>query len=171
LRTRLTTRLPFSRRRCAHILTTIIVTSSSTPRKTSREIPSPIPDELAQMCLEWWSRGDSNPWPPPCKSGTIHCKSFLELAKPLQKLNFLPLCLSRVFRLFTQVAARLLHRRYGPLPHKIRHDRYSFIRPTATYESFVKSKLRSLAGSGSAVLVFLKCVGDSLLERYRPSLC
>ena len=75
------------------------------------------------------------------------------------------------FRMFAQVAARLLHRRYGPLPHKIWHDRYSFIRPTATYASVVKLRLPGLAGSGSAVLVFLKCVGDSRLERHRPSLC
>jgi hypothetical protein len=96
---------------------------------------------------------------------------FLELSEYLRTAVFFRRGFSQGFRMFTQVAARLLHRRCGPLPHKIRHDHYSFIRPTATYESFVKSRLRGLAGSGSAVLVFLKCVGDSLLERHRQSLC
>jgi hypothetical protein len=31
-----------------------------------------------------WTRGDSNPWPPPCEGGTTVCCRFLGLAKPLQ---------------------------------------------------------------------------------------
>jgi hypothetical protein len=28
-----------------------------------------------------WSRGDSNPWPPPCKGGAILCWIFPGIAK------------------------------------------------------------------------------------------
>jgi hypothetical protein len=65
----------------------------------------------------------------------------------------------------------LLHRPYGPQSHKIRQDRYSSILLKVTYASFVKPRLRSLVDRGSAVPVFLKRVGDSLLKRHRPTLC
>ena len=35
-----------------------------------------------------WSRGDSNPWPPPCKGGTIPFWSFPGIAKSLQTRMF-----------------------------------------------------------------------------------
>ncbi len=35
------------------------------------------------------SRGDSNPWPPPCKGGATLCWSFLEFIKYLQTSAFL----------------------------------------------------------------------------------
>ena len=56
-----------------------------------------------------WSRGDSNPWPPPCKGGKIVFRKFLELAKCLQIAVFACRRSSQHFRIFTRVAARLLH--------------------------------------------------------------
>jgi hypothetical protein len=36
-----------------------------------------------------WTRGDSNPWPPPCEGGEILCQRFPELAKLLEMSVFL----------------------------------------------------------------------------------
>ena len=35
----------------------------------------------AKRLFSEWSRGDSNPWPPPCKGGTILCWAFPVFAK------------------------------------------------------------------------------------------
>ena len=84
-----------------------------------------------------WTRGDSNPWPPPCEGGTILCWSLPELAKYLQIAIFFREHFAPVFRRFTRVAARLLHRGYGLHPHKVRDDRYSTSHLEITSASFV----------------------------------
>jgi hypothetical protein len=56
-----------------------------------------------------WTRGDSNPWPPPCEGGLIDCWAILACAKYLQIIVFLLWYFSQHFRRFTRVAARLLH--------------------------------------------------------------
>jgi hypothetical protein len=64
---------------------------------------------LQNAIFSEWSRGDSNPCPPPCKSGKIDCQTFLELSKQLQMSAFPRHRFSQQFRRFTRVAARLLH--------------------------------------------------------------
>src|SRR5215211_4664206 len=64
---------------------------------------------LQNAIFSEWSRGDSNPCPPPCKSGVIVCWSVLEFAKHLQIAVFARRRFSQGFMLFTQVAARVLH--------------------------------------------------------------
>jgi hypothetical protein len=64
-----------------------------------------------------WTRGDSNPWPPPCEGGEIVCWRLLELAKLLQIEAFGLWCFSQHFRRFTRVAARLLHNGLGHYWH------------------------------------------------------
>src|SRR5215211_8978267 len=60
-----------------------------------------------------WTRGDSNPWPPPCEGGEIVFQRFPELAKVLEIAAFFRWCISQHFRRFTRVAARLLHSKFG----------------------------------------------------------
>jgi hypothetical protein len=52
----------------------------------------------------------SNQRPLPCEGSVIFCWRFLEVAKCLQIAVFLLCRLSQAFRIFTRVAARLLHR-------------------------------------------------------------
>jgi hypothetical protein len=61
----------------------------------------------------------------------------LELAKSLQIAIFFREHFALVFRIFTWVAARLLHRGYGLHPRKVQDDRYSTSRLAATSSSFV----------------------------------
>jgi len=51
----------------------------------------------------------SNQRPLPCEVSTIVCWRFLEFAKSLQISILTICCFSSVFRIFTRVAARLLH--------------------------------------------------------------
>jgi hypothetical protein len=61
---------------------------------------------LQNSILLEWSRGDSNPWPPPCKGGNVVRQKVLEPAKFLQMKIFSWGYFALVFRRFTWVAAQ-----------------------------------------------------------------
>jgi hypothetical protein len=68
----------------------------------------------AVLCLQIayvreWACLDSNQGPLPYQRSTTLCRRFPEFAKSLQIWIFLARSFSRVFQLFTWVAARLLH--------------------------------------------------------------
>jgi hypothetical protein len=84
-----------------------------------------------------WAIVDSNHWPLPRQRSTILCWRFLQHAKLLQIGVFVRWRISRHFRRFTRVAARLLHRCDGLHLHKVREDRYSTSRLEPPYASFV----------------------------------
>jgi hypothetical protein len=52
----------------------------------------------------------SNQRPLPCEGSAMVCWGFLELAELPQIAVFLRCCFSQMFRRFTRVAARLLHK-------------------------------------------------------------
>ena len=62
--------------------------------------------------FHWWACLDSNQGPLPYQRSRIHFPTFPECAKYLQIRAFRRCDFSRVFRLFTPVAARLLHIKY-----------------------------------------------------------
>jgi hypothetical protein len=96
-----------------------------------------FPDLPQITTFNKWAMLGSNQRPLPCEVSTIVCWRFLELAKFLQTVIFLRQCFSQHFSSFTQVAARLLHRRYCPHPHKARHNFYPSRRLKTTCAIFV----------------------------------
>ena len=67
------------------------------------------------MCFFGWTMLGSNQRPLPCEGSVIDCWRFLEIAKCLQMDVFSLRGFSQHFRIFTRVAARLLHAG-GPTP-------------------------------------------------------
>ena len=60
-----------------------------------------------------WAMLGSNQRPLPCEGSAIVCWRVLDLAKSLQITVFLRRRISQLFRRFTRVAARLLHKCQG----------------------------------------------------------
>jgi hypothetical protein len=86
------------------------VTVKKEPSRISTPI-LPLTFYLQTSIKSEWTRGDSDPYPTPCEGGKIVCQRFLERAKHLQIEVFGLLCFSQSFRMFTRVAAQLLHNR------------------------------------------------------------
>jgi hypothetical protein len=55
-----------------------------------------------------WSRGDSNPWPPPCKVRVLLSLVFVVVQKYLQTTQFASLMLHRCSPLFVWVGVLLV---------------------------------------------------------------
>jgi hypothetical protein len=88
---------------------------------------------LQIIVFEGWAMLGSNQRPLPCEGSTIVCWRFLELAKCLQIVVFVYRHFSQGFRIFTRVAARLLHRSLAAV-HERHCPRDTRARPWCTDE-------------------------------------
>ena len=95
-----------------------------------------------------WTRGDSNPWPPPCEGGeggpavSCHVREYGAFTGVSVISGALVLC--SVLLRSGPVAARLLHRCHSLHPHKVRDDRYSTSCLEANFASLALGKVCEL---------------------------
>jgi hypothetical protein len=66
---------------------------------------------LQNSVLLKWSRGDSNPWPPPCKVRDLSSRSFAIVQKILQNGGFIYVVLRGCSPSFVWVGVLLVYKR------------------------------------------------------------